>query len=156
MASPKNSCWWSARIRWPRQARSSCVTAGSESTTSICSIVRAAVSGTAAADSRHGGGWNRCGGRRRHRPRLAGVPVVHFGHLCGACGPVLDLEDSDRAGCHGQGGACRLWTTVHRIRVVGGAHAERPVLSPWLLDWPVGRSDEFLELAGCQPTRAAG
>src|SRR5262245_65406071 len=38
----------------------------------------------------------------------------------------------------------------------GWAHAERPVLYPWLLDWPVGRSDEFLELAGCRPTRAAG
>ena len=62
---------------------------------------------------------------------------------------ALDVTD-------GVGRACRLWTTVHRIRVVGGAHAERAVLYPWLLDWPVGRSDEFLELAGCRPTRAAG
>jgi hypothetical protein len=69
--------------------------------------------------------------------------MVALGHGCGhRHGPGTDPGPAP-------GGAlARKWPAGSKPRSGG--------VLPWLLDWPVGRSDEFLELAGCQPARAAG
>src|SRR5439155_18028845 len=84
MAGPKSSCWSSARIRWLRRARWSCVTGGSGLTTSDLQhragqpypVRLPLIPGTEAAGTVVAVGADA-------DPGLAGVPVVHFGHLGG-------------------------------------------------------------------------